>query len=103
MNDEIPINRGTTDGWGTDWHALLENRKKDLASYPDIWICQDGTDQKLFGPFLTRSEAGDCWMDISGSVVMHMPSGSRVEIGKNEMHVPEPGDGPSASWLNDQG
>ena len=82
---------GSSDGRGPDWNAILNTRKQTLNAYPDIWICRDGSGQKIYGPFLSRSEAADCWMDLDSPVVMHMPDGSRVEISKSEMHVPGEG------------
>ena len=82
---------GSSDGRGPDWNAILNTRKQTLNAYPDIWICRDGSGEKIYGPFLSRSEAADCWMDLDSPVVMHMPDGSRIEIKTSELHVPGEG------------
>ena len=91
MNEEKPTYIGSSDGWGPDWNAILNTRKQNLNAYPDIWICRDGSGEKIYGPFLSRSEAADCWMDLDSPVVMHMPDGSRIEIKTSELHVPGEG------------
>ena len=88
---DSPSYIGGSDGFGPDWISILNTRKQNLDAFPDIWICRDGTGEKVFGPFLSRSEAGDCWMDLGSPIVMHMPDGSRVEIEKWELHVPGEG------------